>query len=91
MSIPSQTERGAAWLSNFDAEYEDTARLLLNSVRIASSDEVRSGLVDLLQRKVVHRPAALILSCTRGPTQRPAERQEVAAQRRARSPNRPPR
>lgn len=60
MSIPSQTERGATWLSNFDPEDQDTARLLLDSLRVASSDEVRSGLVDILRREIAHRPAALI-------------------------------
>ncbi|MFJ2517529.1 hypothetical protein ACIOWF_01055 [Cellulosimicrobium cellulans] len=60
MSIPSQTERGATWLSNFDPEDRDTARLLLDSLRVASSDEVRSGLVDILRREIAHRPAALI-------------------------------
>ncbi|MFI2294938.1 hypothetical protein [Isoptericola sp. NPDC019571] len=60
MSIPSQTERGATWLSNFDTEDQDTARLLLDSLRVASSDEVRFGLADLLRRKDVQRPAALI-------------------------------
>lgn len=60
MLLPSQTERGAAWLANFETEDRDTARLLLDSLRIASSEEVRSGLETLVRERVEQRPAALI-------------------------------
>ncbi|WP_426593821.1 phosphoribosyltransferase-like protein [Cellulomonas sp. McL0617] len=49
-----------SWLSNFPDQDRDTARLLLDSVRIASSDEIRSGIQSLLGEQRFRLPAVLI-------------------------------
>lgn len=45
---PSSTARGRAWLSNFDAADVPTAEFLLDSLDIASLQEVRNGIADFM-------------------------------------------
>lgn len=60
MLVPSQTDRGVRWLSNFSDDERETAHILLDSLRIASSDEMRVGVQALLLAQRFDSPAVLI-------------------------------
>lgn len=48
MRFPSTTGPGQRWLGNFNPEDKSIARLLLDSLRVVSASEIRSGLTRLL-------------------------------------------
>jgi hypothetical protein len=57
--IPSETDRGRRWLENFRTADSETAQLLLDGLHIASDGDVRSGLLDQLNRLDRH-PSVVI-------------------------------
>jgi hypothetical protein len=58
---PSLTELGARWLDQFSAEDKPTAKLLIDSLRIVSENELRVGLVERLRSLGENAPKPLVL------------------------------
>jgi hypothetical protein len=60
--LPSASDIGAAWLDNFEPHHQATARILIDSLRIASEGELRSGLLSKLEETVasIQRPILIL-------------------------------
>lgn len=57
---PSETERGQAWLTNFASQDVTFARLLLDSLYIPSTDDIRQSIKTILQALEDTRPGVLL-------------------------------
>ena len=58
---PSMSPEVTGWLSNFAGEDQGTARLLLDSLRVASEEEIRTGILRRLNELITELPGPLLL------------------------------
>jgi hypothetical protein len=58
---PSETDRGHKWLSNFKDEDQPAARLLLDSLEFVGQDQLRNGLLQLIESLAEKLPSPIAL------------------------------
>jgi hypothetical protein len=58
---PSESDGGRAWLGNFAYEDQPTARLLVDSLRIVTEDELRVGILSKLDELVAILPTPILI------------------------------